>query len=371
MLMTNARSALFVSFPESSDELLHWWHVREGALFASGCDSDPLLAADIKPDDDEWDDIPCVALLRSASTTMRWHLSDNEANERQALTAAMMQARSDSLSSDELHIAGQVNDDGTVLTACMDQDILSQGLLALQERGLDPDIITPASCFFYPDEGVIWSVDLRFDQFLRGEKFAGPNEPALRSAFLEGGEVEKLDQSMAGQVLAGSIENPVPNLRSGLFAKKARVTLHPDQRRMLAWALMALVVMSLLIPVVHLLRLHLATQDAIENTIAMTEPVAGNAANPEEAERLLNEKLVRSNLGNAVFSVPAAALFSAVQQTPGVSITRLSYQNGGVVAAELSAVRNEDINPALLAVQAAGFKITATPQIRRNGHGQG
>jgi general secretion pathway protein L len=81
----------------------------------------------------------------------------------------------------------------------------------------------------------------------------------------------------------------------------------------------------------------------------------------------LDQKLVAENRGNVIFSVPASALFSAVQQVPGVSIGRLSYRQDGLVAAELSAVRNEDINPALITMQKAGFKITATPRTDATG----
>jgi general secretion pathway protein L len=87
----------------------------------------------------------------------------------------------------------------------------------------------------------------------------------------------------------------------------------------------------------------------------------------DEADRLLNERLIRENRGNIAFSVPASALFSAVQQTQGVSIERISYRKDGTVLAGLTAVRNEDMNPALIALQNAGFVITATPRTDATG----
>ena len=72
--------------------------------------------------------------------------------------------------------------------------------------------------------------------------------------------------------------------------------------------------------------------------------------------------MIAEGLVKGEFSIPASGLFSALQQTPGVTISRLSYDRTGVVSAELTALRNEDINPALLALQSNGFLVTATPR---------
>ena len=200
--MTDSLSVLYVSFPESSEELPHWWHVCDGTLVASGCDRDPLSAAEIYPDNQESPEIRCIALLRSASCTLRWHVSAADINDRQALTAAMIEARGQCLSGDQLHVAGQAIDETTILTASVDKEILSQGLLVLQERGLDPDIITPATSYFDPDSDTVWSVDLGFDRFLRGNQIASPDEESLRSVIVGDNMLEDLDQQQAGQVLA-------------------------------------------------------------------------------------------------------------------------------------------------------------------------
>ncbi len=95
--------------------------------------------------------------------------------------------------------------------------------------------------------------------------------------------------------------------------------------------------------------------------VAATQ-IIGSAENLEVAERRLDEKLLSENLGNNRFTVPASGLFSALQQSPGVSISRLSYGANGLVSVELTAVRNEDINLALIAIQERGYVITATPR---------
>ena len=49
-----------------------------------------------------------------------------------------------------------------------------------------------------------------------------------------------------------------------------------------------------------------------------------------------------------------------MQDAPGVALTTLSRDADGMVRATLASAKAEDINIVLLALQAAGFTITAT-----------
>ena len=98
--------------------------------------------------------------------------------------------------------------------------------------------------------------------------------------------------------------------------------------------------------------------------------MVGAQEDPVAAERALDQRLIAENRGNIMFPVPASALYSAVQQVPGVTISRMSYGQNGIVSATLAAIRNEDINPALVAIQQAGFIITAMPRTDATGSAQ-
>jgi general secretion pathway protein L len=50
-----------------------------------------------------------------------------------------------------------------------------------------------------------------------------------------------------------------------------------------------------------------------------------------------------------------------MQDVPGVSLTTLSRDPDGMIRATLAAAKAEEINTVLLALQAAGFTITANP----------
>jgi general secretion pathway protein L len=142
------------------------------------------------------------------------------------------------------------------------------------------------------------------------------------------------------------------------------------QKRRLGWIAAALVIVSLAIPSVQLAQYHWAASAADEAALANAATIVGEQGNPGSAERALDQRLIAESRGNIMFPIPASALYSALQQVPNVSITRMAYDENGIVSATLSAIRNEDINPALLAMQEAGFIITATPRTDATGSAQ-
>jgi len=363
--MKDGQTFLVVSFPSRNDQLLYWWYIEDGIVSSRGHDLDPALAAGL--DQIENGPIHCIALIASEAFVQRWHLPLAEANENQALAIALREAKNDSLASEQLHVTGALMKNGGIVTASTDHKTMIDGITFLQERGLDPDSILPASSPFLVDGVDVISVDLGFDKLLIGENFVAPDEPAFRASFLEAEKVVELEPLEVNQNLALAYQAQELNFRSGAFAKKQNQKMAAEQKRLLFWLAAALVIVSLVIPTFQLIRYQSAISDANKRALATARPIVGDAESLEAADRLLNERLIAQSKGNIAFSVPGSALLSALQQAAGVSVTRLSYQQNGVVSAELTAVRNEDINPVLLAIQQAGFKVTATPRVDATG----
>ncbi|MEP2103699.1 MAG: hypothetical protein ABJP02_16330 [Parasphingorhabdus sp.] len=358
---------LITAFPSTEVQALQWWLVADGALEAKGCDTDPLVAAGLKLPSAESEPVIHIALMPSALGVVRWHEPLDDLTEQQALAAARLAAEENSLGPENLHIAVVADESGQAATASVGKDIIANGLLQLQTLGIDPDVIVPAGWLISPQDDAVIEADFGFETVLRTERIIAPDEPSLRAHLVGDGRVVVLPESSIDQALIGAADNSSLNLRSGIFAKKVDRYMTAPQKRILAWLAAAAVVISLLIPVIQLAKYHWAAADADAAALAAAEPVIGAVESVEEADRLLNERLVRENRGNIAFSVPASALFSAVQQTQGVSIERISYRKDGTVFAGLTAVRNEDMNPALIALQNAGFVITATPRTDATG----
>eukprot|EP01013_Petalomonas_cantuscygni_P023941 TRINITY_DN4547_c0_g3_i3.p1 TRINITY_DN4547_c0_g3~~TRINITY_DN4547_c0_g3_i3.p1 ORF type:complete len:309 (-),score=62.35 TRINITY_DN4547_c0_g3_i3:1395-2321(-) len=292
------------------------------------------------------------------------------ANERQMLAAATIAAKAQSLESEMVHIVAAIDSAGGVVTASVGRDILSSGLVHLQALNIDPDAIIPSGWLLpVAGDGAV-SADFGFDQVVRADNIIATDDPALREFLFADRAITPITGDAFDAMLVAASEKADLNFRSGPFTKKTQRAMDAKQKRRLGWMAAALVIISLAIPLVQLAQYHWAASAADEAALASAAAVVGEQENPDSAERALDQRLIAENRGNIMFPVPASALYSALQQVPNVSITRMAYGENGIVSATLSAVRNEDINPALLAMQEAGFIITATPRTDATGSAQ-
>ncbi len=331
-------------------------------LETKGCDADPLLAAGLKLPSVEDEPVTHVALMPSALSVVRWHEPLEDLTEQQALAAARLVVQDNSLDRDNLHIAAVLDDAGQAVTVSVSKDVMAGGLLQLKALGIDPDAIIPVGWLVAHQEDEFVAADFGFETVLRGKQLIAPDEPSLRNHLTGDSPVTKLPEASVDRLLGDAAENGALNLRSGVFAKKVETSMTARQKRTLVWLAAAAVILSLLIPAVQLLKYYAATNEAEAAAMAIAEPVIGPVDTLEAADQKLNDRLISENRGNIAFSVPASALFSALQQNQTVSADRISYRRDGTVSATLSAVRNEEINPVLITIQKFGFVITATPR---------
>ncbi|VWX59572.1 hypothetical protein [Sphingorhabdus sp. 109] len=364
---------LLIAFPVADDEVLHWWHVADGAVQATDCDSDPLLASQAGGAGQGDANIRMIALMPSHHVSIMAHPAISDANESQMRAAAIIAARAQSLEADRVHIVAAIDESGEPVTAAVGQDILASGLVRLQARNIDPDAIIPAG-WLLPTGGEMEanavSADFGFDRVVRAGNIIAVDDPALRKILFAERAVEPIAGDAFGVMLAGAAEKSDLNFRSGPFVKKTQRAIDAKEKRRLGWMAAGLVILSLAIPLAQLAKYHWAAASADEAALVRAAEIVGEQENPEAAERALDQRLIAENRGNIMFPVPASALYAALQQVPNVSITRMAYGDNGIVSATLSAVRNEDINPALLALQDAGFIITATPRTDATGSAQ-
>lgn len=363
-----SRSQFFITvFPIAEVQALQWWLVADGALVEKGCDADPLLAAGLKLPSAGDEPVVHISLMPSALGVVRWHEPLDDVTELQALAAARLVAQNASLDLENLHVIALSDQAGQVATAAVGKDVIASGLMQLKTLDIDPDFIVPAGWLIAPQENTVIAADFGFEKLLRAERLIAPDEPSLRGHLVGDNEIIIWSEASVDQALVYAMDNSMLNLRTEAFAKKTDRVMTAPQKRILGWMAVVALVISLLVPVVQLVKYHWATADAETAALATAEPVIGPVESVNEAERLLNERLIRENRGNIAFSIPASALFSAVQQAQGVSIERISYSKDGTVSAGLTAVRNEDMNPALIALQNVGFVITATSRTDATG----
>ncbi|WP_066561536.1 MULTISPECIES: type II secretion system protein GspL [unclassified Sphingobium] len=336
-----------------------WMRVANGAVVQTGEGANWLAACGLAalPDDMTVMLVPPAALV----TLHEGHYPDLPV--RQGRAAARLAALAKGIvPSDQLFAAANENDDPARphLVAVAARADMQHWLLWAQHHGLDPDIIVPAPLLLPESQhgflrGIIGGAPV-----LRGMDMALAGDLALPELIGDAVVRDVPHEQIDARAIA-ALHAPPLDLRQGDFAKRVRRSF--DKRtlaRIVLWSGLILLV-SLLIALVGLTKQHFAASGLDAESLALARQVVPGATELIQAEAEMDRQLAARGAGGYAFTAPVAAVLNAMQDVPGVSLTALSRDPDGMVRATLAAAKMDDINSVLLALQAAGFTITATP----------
>jgi len=345
-----------------------WLRVDDGVIVDSGQD-DGWVDAWEKPQDNAGDD-RLIALAPAADIPLRWyHYPD--AAPAQAAAAARLDALRDSLGdASALHVvAGVPADEGQAVPVA----VTSHAAMAawtdwLKARGLTAAAIIPSAATVPPPEpDALWTAEVGGEAIVRTADRAFLSDPELDPLIAGERTIAPFDADRMREALLLSLTAPPLDLLSGAWKPKRSWSVDPALAKLTKRLLIALVVVSVLIPVVYAIRLMSDTSRADEAAVAAAKKAGITAMDAASAEAELDRRLATAGGGPLAFSVPASALYDALRDTPGVSLKTLSHRTDGTLTTTLAAPRIDDINKVLLALQARGYRITAQPMAGTDG----
>jgi len=353
----------------ADDSGVAWLRVDDGVVVDSGQD-DGWVDMWERPSEDDDADVRLVALAPAADVPLRWyHFPD--AAPVQAAAAARIEALKHSLGDPAgLHIvAGQPATAGqAVPVAVTTHAAMTVWTEWLAARGLDASAILPAAAAMPPpEEGALWLAEVGGEAIVRTDDRAFVSDPELDPLIAAGRDIAPLDPGRMREALLLSLAAPPIDLLSGAWKPKRRWAIDPALVALGKTLLIALVVVSIAIPVVHLIRLAADTRRADAAVVAMAKDAGVTAPDAEAAEAEIDRRLAAAGGGPLAFSVPASALFEAMRDAAGVTTKTLSHRTDGTLTTTLAAPRAEDINKVLLALQARGYRVTAQPMAGADG----
>lgn len=345
-----------------------WLRVDDGVIVDSGQD-DGWVDAWEKPQDNEGDD-RLIALAPAADVPLRWHHYP-DAPPAQAAAAARLDALKDSLGdAAALHVvAGQPAEAGqAVPVAVTTHAAMTAWTDWLKARGFDAPTIIPAAATIPPPEpDGLWLAEVGGEAIVRTSDRAFQSDPDLDPLIAGERVIAPLDADRMREALLLSLAAPPLDLRSGAWKPKRRWSVDAGLLKLAKRLLIALVIVSVAIPVIHAVRLMSDTSRADEAVVATAKKAGIDAADAAAAETEIDRRLAAAGGGPLAFSVPASALYDAIRDVPGVSLKTLSHRTDGTLTTTLAAPRVEDINTVLLALQARGYKVTAQPMAGTDG----
>ncbi len=354
----SVREGLIVALPDDSDGPPLWMRIVDGAVVQSGAGVNWLSASGLAalPEGSVVMLVPPAAL-----TTLHW-ISHPELPVRQGRAAARLTALSASMAtSDSLFTAADENDDPARahIIAVVARGDMQHWLLWAQHNGLDPDMMVPAALLLPEPEvgftrGMVGGADV-----LRGVDEAMSADMAL-PALIGDRPVQTVPAEAIAASAIAALARPPLNLRQGDFARRVRRTI--DRRvvaRMAVWTGLILLA-SLVIALIGIGRHYLEASRLDAESLAIARRILPHTTDARQAEVEMDAQLAARGAGGYAFTAPTAGLFAAMQNVPGVSVTALSRDDDGMLRVTLAAAKAEDINSVLVALQAAGFTVTAT-----------
>jgi len=355
----SARDALVVTLPEDAQAQPLWMRVIDGAMVKGGAGAEWLPACGLSelPKD-------CTVMLvpPAGLTALHW-ISHPDMPARQGRAAARIEALSASIGpADALLAAANENDDAERphVVAVASRADMQHWLLWAQHHGLDPDMVVPAPLLLpEPDEGYVAGA-VGGARVLRGPDGALADDEALAAALAGSAGVKLLPAEAVNRTVIAALDAPPLNLRQGDFAKRARRSLDKQWLTRVAVWIGGILLVSLLISLIGIIRMNVAASSLDSESVALAQKLLPGVDSAEQAETDLDARLAQRGAGPYIFSGPLAGVFTAMQANPNVTLTRVSRQADGLMSATLSGPRPEDVNAVLVALQEAGFTITAT-----------
>ena len=345
-----------------------WLRVEDGIVVDSGQD-DGWVAAWEKQGYDTPDD-RLIALAPACDVPLRWHHYPDAA-PAQAAAAARIDALKGSLGDTAgLHVvAGQPAEIGQAVPVAVTTHAAMTGWTGwLTARGLTAAAIIPAAAAVPPPEpDSLWSAELGGERIIRSADRAWASDPDLDPLIAGNHDVAPLDPEQVREALLLTLAAPPLDLLSGAWKPKRSWAVDPAMLRLAKRLAIALVVVSVAIPLIYALRLTTDTSRADAAVVAMAKKAGVNAPDASAAETEIDRRLAAAGGGPLAFSVPASALYDAMRDAPGVSLKTLSHRTDGTLTTTLAAPRVDDINQVLLALQARGYRVTAQPMAGTDG----
>ena len=362
-------NAIVIALPEQGSAAFRgcWLVADESLQSAEVADAAQLANAARK----EGKEIAVIAIAPASATNLHT-LPFPDMPIRQAQSAARLLATEKSLGDPTLqHVVAGLpgGEDESVPVAVVTKQLMTGWIAECSAIGLDPDYIVPAGALVAAPLGDADFVEacIARETIIKGRSSAFAADPDLRQAIVGTASIETISDAEAVKSIIAVPGSDIINLRSGEFRKRSSRALDGKLVRRMILLIALIALCSLLMTLAELAKYKIETNRLEGRTVAAASSILRGSVTAENAEDRLDERLSEIGGGDRAFSVPASGIYVALRNIPAVSVTQMSYRADGTMTLDIAAPRIEDINQALIAIQADGFKVTAVPRSGADG----
>jgi general secretion pathway protein L len=178
------------------------------------------------------------------------------------------------------------------------------------------------------------------------------------------------ERALDDRLLALS-DAPLLDMRTGPFAPVRSSLWDGAAFRRAALLVAGILLVSVGIGVARLARLQLDIARINNATATAATAALGRDVSADAAASELDARLAATGVVRGSATATLAALMTAMEPHQAVAIDAASWDRAGTLTVTLGAARAEEINPVLLALQSAGYRITAQPRTGSDGRALG
>jgi general secretion pathway protein L len=310
--------------------------------------------------DAQQDGAALIAVAPATDVTIHWlDLPDLSLPQANAAARLML---ADRLLGDAHIACGAADADGVRPVAVVS---------ATQIRGwvatLDPDAIVPAQMIIAaPDNGLV-RADLGPGAIVRGTALAMADDPTLTAMLAGDSDVPVLSREAVEASVIAAVAAPPLDLRQGAFARKTGLMPSWARVRPLAWVAVALLLVTLAIPLATISRLSMDASMRDRETAALARQAIGETVSADEAATLLRDRLAAMRGGGGGFSGTAAATIAAVAKSPNVDLTSMAFASDGILRLTARGATQAELDALTTTLRSAGLNVTPGVASMENG----
>ncbi len=346
-----------IMLPSQPDGSPTWYRVADEQIVRRGRGTD-WLPPDAEEPADAVDN--AMVVLPPHATTLHW-IACPDMTARQGAVAARHMAMEASIGNpDQLHAAVQESEDPQAphLVAVTSRSAMAHWVAWAEEHGIAQASFVPSPLLLpEPEQGYLLG-QIGPNTVVRGLNSAFDADEDLAALVIRQDAVAEVPAEHIDQSLLSALDEPPLDLRQGSFAPKSAAFIDSARARRIAALIGLIVLASLLVSLIQIIRLNAESSRLDAQTVALAQTIDPTVTDPEMAEGRMGALLAsRGGLGG--FTGMMAGLMTAMQANPNVALANVSLGADGSLRVQLAANRAEEINDVLIAVQEAGWRISA------------
>ncbi|HZV18397.1 MAG TPA: type II secretion system protein GspL [Sphingobium sp.] len=301
-----------------------------------------------------------MLVLPPQATTLHW-IACPGMTARQGATAARLMALEASIGDGEgLHAVVAANDDPEAphIVAVASQSAMAHWIDWCEAHDIGHASIVPAALLVpAPDDGFARAT-VGATEIVRGGDTAFAADEAMAPLIVGDAPVTAVPVDTIDVALLRALDEPPLDLRQGGFARRSARVFDRARWTRIAIMLGGTVLASLLISLIAILRLNAEASRLDSQTVALAQTVDPTISDPEMAESRI-AGLLAARGGRGGFTGTMAGLMTAMQVNPNVVLTSVNQGADGSLRVQFAGNRAEEINEVLIAIQEAGWRISA------------